>query len=122
MPYPQIAAHKSCQNYHARLDLAEVHRPDCSEHEVPQQTCSTVALQQAQAGFIEPQRVDLFQPLLDPDMLGLSFDTDVPDFAQFDTPRLNLNYLDIEGWDQGFIRDGGPNASTDTIDMTFGAN
>ncbi|EXJ75458.1 uncharacterized protein A1O5_02154 [Cladophialophora psammophila CBS 110553] len=61
---------------------------------------SSVVSQKAHAEDFETQPLDLFQPLFDPDMLELFSNRVMPDLSQFDTASLNLNYLDIEGWDK----------------------
>jgi hypothetical protein len=47
--------------------------------------------------------VDIFQPLLDPEMLDLFPDGELPDFSAFDTSPLNLDHFDLEGWSEHSI-------------------
>jgi hypothetical protein len=42
------------------------------------------------------QTLDIFQPLLDPEMLDLFPNGELPDFSAFDTSSLNLDHFDFE--------------------------
>ncbi|KAK6371287.1 hypothetical protein LTS17_009018 [Exophiala oligosperma] len=51
----------------------------------------------SQPAVIVPNHtIDIFHPLLDPQMLDLFPDGDVPDLSQFDTSPFNLDYFDLE--------------------------
>lgn len=66
--------------------------PDHPQHYEP-----PVTLQEpSQPALIPNQTIDIFHPLLDPQMLDLFPDGDVPDLSQFDTSPFNLDYFDLE--------------------------
>lgn len=66
----------------------------------------------------ESQFVDFVQPLFDPDLSELFSNHEMSDIFQLDTTDLNLDYLDIEGWDESVIHVHG----ADVADTALGAN
>ena len=44
------------------------------------------------------QNLDVFQTLIDPEMLKLYPNGELPDLSQFDTSPLSLEYFDIDDW------------------------
>lgn len=47
----------------------------------------------------ESPTLDVFNSVLDPEMLNLFPSGEIPDLAGFDTNLLSLDYLEMEGWD-----------------------
>lgn len=48
---------------------------------------------------LEYQTLDVFQPFSDPAMLDLFPKGDIPDLSEFDTNPLDLDYFELEGWE-----------------------
>lgn len=78
------------------------------EQREPQQTSQEQLQQETpsilpQLNFLtgEGPTLDIFNSFLDPEMLNLFPNGEIPDLAGFDTNLLSLDYLEMEGWDDG---------------------
>ncbi|KAH7011168.1 hypothetical protein EDB80DRAFT_711345 [Ilyonectria destructans] len=85
---------------------SDIALPPPPEQREPQQTSQEQLQQETlsllpQLNFLtgESPTLDVFNSFLDPEMLNLFPNGEIPDLAGFDTNLLSLDYLEMEGWD-----------------------
>ncbi|KIX03502.1 uncharacterized protein Z518_07055 [Rhinocladiella mackenziei CBS 650.93] len=66
------------------------------QQQPPHDLSATLRYQHTDLTLAENQTLDIFHPLLDPQMLELFPDGDLPDLSPFDTSPFNLDYFDFE--------------------------
>ncbi|KAK5181842.1 hypothetical protein LTR44_006042 [Exophiala sp. CCFEE 6388] len=81
------------------------HQPGAAQH-VPHDSSTTPLPGHPDQLPQESQNLDIFQPLLDPEMLDFFPDGELPDFSAFDMSPLNLDHFELEGWNDHSISDG----------------
>ena len=84
-----------------------LHRTSPSQHQY-QIDQSTINSSQA-PGLLsaDTQTLDVFCPFFDPDLLALFPNGEIPDFSEFETSPLSLDYFELDDWNEASVADFG---------------